>query len=308
MKPLLAALLLAGPLAAPAWSQTDSDQSYDQLIQRMAESTDPQELIRLARVLELGGRFAGAAEAYARAVDRSPNSFEALIGLGQMHTELGQMNAALAALRRAERHAETRAQQRRAAAARAWALALGGDTEQSLNILRALVRGGNRRTSGAYEAELFFVVAHRFGPERDRSAARQLLERDFPDSPLLDPNVSAFPSPANVLSLAVIQPDDTPLPPVRDQPAPAVDDADNPDRFTIAGIQTGSFRDPENAAFMLADIRDLGFSASLRSVEREDGTYYRVIVPIAVNQDPQELVVALKEHGIEGFLVVEHGD
>ena len=305
MKPIFAVLLLAGPLAAPAWSQTESDRSYDHVIRRSAESTDPQELVRLARVLELGGRFAGAAEAYARAVERSPDSFEALIGLGHMNTELGRIDAALTVLRRAERSAETRAQQRRAAAARAWALALGGDTERSLNMLRALVRGGDRRSIGAYEAELFFVVAHRFGPERDRTAARRLLEREFPDSPLLDPTVSAFPSPANVLSIAAIQPDHAPLPPVSDDD---LDESDDSDRFMIAGVQTGSFRDPENAAFMLADIRELGFSASLRSVEREDGTYYRVIVPIAANQDPQELIVALKEQGVEGFLVVEADD
>ena len=311
MKPILAVLLLVGPLVAPAWSQTENDRSYDHVIRRSAESTDPQELVRLARILELGGRFAGAAAAYARAVERSPDSFEALIGLGHMNTELGRIDAALTMLRRAERSAETRAQQRRAAAARAWALALGGDTERSLDMLRALVRGGNRRSIGAYEAELFFVVAHRFGPERDRAAARRLLEREFPDSPLLDPTVSAFPSPANVLSIAAVQPDDAPLPPLPPVPDDDADDSvdfDDADRFTITGVQTGSFRDPENAAFMLADIRDLGFSASLRSVEREDGTYYRVIVPIAADQDPQELIVALKEQGVEGFLVVEPGD
>ena len=311
MKPILAVLLLVGPLVAPAWSQTENDQSYDHVIRRSAESTDPQELVRLARILELGGRFAGAAAAYARAVERSPDSFEALIGLGHMNTELGRLDAALTMLRRAERSAETRAQQRRAAAARAWALALGGDTERSLDMLRALVRGGNRRSIGAYEAELFFVVAHRFGPERDRDAARRLLEREFPDSPLLDPTVSAFPSPANVLSIAAVQPDDAPLPPLPPVPDDDADDSvdfDDADRFTITGVQTGSFRDPENAAFMLADIRDLGFSAALRSVEREDGTYYRVIVPIAADQDPQEVIVALKEQGVEGFLVVEPGD
>lgn len=308
MRPLLIALLTAGLLAIPLWAQVDGAQSYDQLVQRAAESSEYGELLRIARILELGGRFAGAAEAYAQAAGLVPDSFDALIGLGQMNTELGQIDAALAALRQAERQAATRAQQRRAAAARAWALALGGEAEQSLSLLRALVRGGNRRSMGAYEAELFFVVAHRFGQDGDRNAARRLLERNFPASPLLDPTVSAFPSPANVLSLAEIQPDSAPLPTVQDQPTPAVDDAQDSDQVRIAGIQTGSFRDPENAAFMLSDIRELGFTAALRSVERGDGTYYRVIVPIANDQDPQALVIALKERGIEGFLVVENVD
>jgi hypothetical protein len=77
---------------------------------------------------------------------------------------------------------------------------------------------------------------------------------------------------------------------------------------TVAGIQTGSFRDPENASYMADDIRSMGFSAEIRTTESDGSTFYKVLVPLPTDSTPadaQETVVRLKERGVEGFLVFE---
>lgn len=77
-----------------------------------------------------------------------------------------------------------------------------------------------------------------------------------------------------------------------------------PETARPKGIQTGSFRDPENAQYMARDIRNYGFEAQVREVAVDGKTFFRVIVPIpADSTDPQELIVALKERGVEGFMI-----
>jgi hypothetical protein len=96
--------------------------------------------------------------------------------------------------------------------------------------------------------------------------------------------------------------DSTASTPVDDDPAP---EGDAP---AVAGIQTGSFRDPENAAYMAQDIRSMGFAAEIRTTESDGATFYKVLVPLPPNSTPgdaQETVVRLKERGVEGFLVFD---
>jgi hypothetical protein len=85
-------------------------------------------------------------------------------------------------------------------------------------------------------------------------------------------------------------------------------DTDPSQRSSVAGIQTGSFRDRENAQYMARDIRALEFSAEVREVEINNETFFRVIVPLpddATAESAQETVVRLKEEGVEGFLVFQ---
>lgn len=85
------------------------------------------------------------------------------------------------------------------------------------------------------------------------------------------------------------------------QDAPADDAA-------VSAIQTGSFRDAENARYMAEDIRAIGFAATVETAETANGTFYRVLVPMPAGSTPadaQRQVVELKERGIEGFLVFQ---
>ncbi|MFW5826560.1 MAG: SPOR domain-containing protein [Alkalispirochaeta sp.] len=83
----------------------------------------------------------------------------------------------------------------------------------------------------------------------------------------------------------------------------ASDDRQN----AVIGIQTGSFRDRENAQYMARDIRELDFPAEVQEVQVNNDTFFRVIVPLedATPESAQETVVRLKEEGVEGFLIFE---
>ena len=70
------------------------------------------------------------------------------------------------------------------------------------------------------------------------------------------------------------------------------------------GVQVGSFRDQENASYMAEDVGRLGFEVSIRSSDRS-GTIYHQVIVAPVNESPQQTVVRLKEHGLEGFLLFD---
>ncbi len=69
-------------------------------------------------------------------------------------------------------------------------------------------------------------------------------------------------------------------------------------------VQTGSFRDPENAHYMVRDLKERGFDA--RIVEKEIGAtlYYRVVIgsPQSV-ESAQLLLLRLKDATFEGVLL-----
>ncbi|TVR87951.1 MAG: hypothetical protein EA428_12460 [Spirochaetaceae bacterium] len=73
---------------------------------------------------------------------------------------------------------------------------------------------------------------------------------------------------------------------------------------SVYGVQTGSFRDAENAEYMVRDLEDRNFAARQRSRTVGENEFHQVYVPVA-GADPQEILVRLKEVGFEGFLLFE---
>ncbi len=77
---------------------------------------------------------------------------------------------------------------------------------------------------------------------------------------------------------------------------------------TVHAIQTGSFRDPENATYMARDISNAGFAAEVRQQSRNGQQLYQVVVPLDGGTGRQQALAtmtALKDAGIEGFLLYE---
>ena len=83
--------------------------------------------------------------------------------------------------------------------------------------------------------------------------------------------------------------------------SPAPDSSPEPN---VYGVQTGSFRDAENAQYMVQDLQERDFQARQRSRTVGNNKFYQVYVPVD-GRDPQQLLVQLKELGFEGFLLFE---
>jgi cell division protein FtsN len=88
------------------------------------------------------------------------------------------------------------------------------------------------------------------------------------------------------------------------QTIPASDAQETPGAAK-AFIQTGSFRDKENARFMVRDLKAKGFEARVMEVVIRDVRYYRVIVGSQQSTaQAQATLVRLKEAGYEGVLIL----
>ncbi|MDZ7793314.1 MAG: SPOR domain-containing protein [Spirochaetia bacterium] len=68
-------------------------------------------------------------------------------------------------------------------------------------------------------------------------------------------------------------------------------------------IQTGSFRDAENAHYMQRELEKQGFTAMVVQADVNGSTFYRVLVPIAYGETEEEIVLQLKEKSFEGYPV-----
>ena len=68
-------------------------------------------------------------------------------------------------------------------------------------------------------------------------------------------------------------------------------------------IQTGSFRDAENARYMQRTLEDEGFTVLVTQAKTGEATYYRVLVPIPFDGSEEQLILQLKEKGFEGYPV-----
>jgi tetratricopeptide (TPR) repeat protein len=64
-------------------------------------------------------------------------------------------------------------------------------------------------------------------------------------------------------------------------------------------LQAGSFTDRENAEYLIIDLNNAGFSATVQEVTIRDTIYYRVLVPIDPAAGMESFIVELKSAGFE---------
>ena len=177
----------------------------------------------------------------------------------------------------------------------------------------------------------------------DAQIVRQQLDSSYPDSlnrsvalseSTASPRILAMPTPAHILCCTAhgvtFGNDDSPQRNAANTTVPQHSDteANTPsisvNRATptdtslstndrhIIGIQTGSFRVARNSQYMQQDLRELGFNAEIRTVTQSAGNFYQVIVPIEergssddIGRRVRHMMIRLKEHGMEGFLLFE---
>jgi cell division septation protein DedD len=158
---------------------------------------------------------------------------------------------------------------------------------------------------------------------REAEAAEQLekLARGFPESPELalaqggDGRITYAPSPSRFL------PRELPVPVEKGieaaEPATsgeaaiaeatptastAAEEEKPPPRNVL--VQTGSFRDPENAHYMIRDLKASGFDAVIMEKQIGDTVYYRVVIgPAQTAEKAQAVLMKLKDAGFEGVLL-----
>lgn len=271
------------------------------------------------QVFETASRFARAAEWYAEAVREDPGWVTALYDHAVVLLEMGQITEAIPMLTSVINKASDRETQRSAAILRTRAYLMDGNPERALRHARSLTGDVN----DARSLFLLYEVARRAGDDSlAEESARQLdeffsgspewnLSRDVPGA-----RITHYPSPTRILGLPAVPNlgDRAQLPTVEPRepiPAPPTEPsrrARDRDQQQLLGIQTGSFRDRENAHYMVRDMGNLGFEAEISPTETDTGTFYRVIIPVGegdTHDKAQELVIRLKEEGVEGFLVFE---
>jgi tetratricopeptide (TPR) repeat protein len=192
------------------------------------------------------------------------------------------------------------------------------DQPSALAVPAALLALGEalrQRGDGAGAAEALAQLKSRFpaSPEaalaegstgvRYSALPQRLLPQRLPPSAAQEAaSPSAAPAPA-VPAPAAASPEATATAPAASSPAAAAPPASPPLK---ALVQAGSFRDPENAGYLVRDLVAHGFAARVMEKPVEGIRYYRVVV--GAEQSPesaQALILRLKDAGYEGFLLLE---
>ena len=132
------------------------------------------------------------------------------------------------------------------------------------------------------------------GLETDRESPISRSPTVEPEqSPELEPPETVAPAEPPAQPRAVAQPENKAQPPAEAQPS-----------SPTALVQTGSFRDRENAQYMVRDLKVSGFEAGI--VEKRIGTtlYYRVVIsPLMTVEQAQAVLMQLKDASFEGVLL-----
>lgn len=274
---------------------------------------------------ELAGNFDGALHNYEELLQIDPENDDIRLRAAAAALETGDFE-------RARRHAQyvidsarDRENQRLAGLYLALSHLNQGNRTDALPLFRSLTRGETRRTVESRTLVYALLAARAWEAEEYARELEGKLEALYPTT--LDrltlareSGVSLAPRPSILLPAAPWEilppersgsseeagPPETPEDPEADEMAAETSEEVGQEEALVIGIQTGSFNDEKNALVMRDEIREEGIPAQVRGVELQGRQYYRVVVPTNGAVPPaeaQELVVRLKELGVEGFLL-----
>lgn len=288
-------------------------------------------LVHIGRVYELAHRIDRARRFYSEAARILPEDDRIGLRFAAASLELGNTREAIITLSRIVNTPDSAATQRTAAVLRARAFYLNGEVDRAILHAQSLA-GMDLSAESATRPDVtaLFLLGDLLKDAGREAQYRQLQERirqQFPDAPetaLLaterTDSIRLYPTPSR-LAFTSSPFTVTELPLETDIASSGGDrtgdngadieeiesDAVEETRTTVSGVQTGSFRDAENAQYMARDIEAYGFPTEIREVAIDGESYFRVIVPVSGDapEDAQDLVVELKERGVEGFLVFE---
>lgn len=283
------------------------------------DSRDPElqgELARaLGQLLSTGNRFEEALSWFDRAlavVEGAARS-RVLLEKAEVLIQLGRGAEARELARQSRDGAADRDLRVRSIAVVARAYAAEGDARAADDILRGIEVVSDRRELSPQTLHQMYRVARDLGNERRARRISEQLRQQYPESPeallLAEGRVREALSPSGIAAGGFTVPAATDTNDLPQESGDGPDEDGSSDAAVF--IQVGSFQDPENAEYMEQDMEELGFESLVRSRELGERSYYQVLIPVVVEEGEdrqsavQDLVVALKERGYEGFLVSE---
>ena len=215
---------------------------------------------------------------------------------------------------------------RRELQARIWLLlarihGLEGKQREAEPLYRLLITSYGDTTVAPATLLAYYEFLTSLGREGEAAEQLEKLARGFPDSPELalaqggDGRIAYAPSPSRFL------PQELPAPVgkgieaagqassgeaaiVEAKPtAPTAAEEEKPSPLNVL-VQTGSFRDPENAHYMIRDLKASGFDAGIMEKRIGDTVYYRVVIgPAQTAEKGQAVLMKLKDASFEGVLL-----
>lgn len=315
----------------------ESRAMLEELVQSTEDSQTRQRAHELiAELAELSGEYGVAQRHYRLAWDARPDSrrLDLLLASALLRLELGELGTALEEADSVIAQAgDDVSLQTDARLLRTRILLAQAETEQATAELNAQ-RQSVTTDGSASQVFLLYELSRSVGDTQSAADAGMALRDRYPDSVEyalirqdLEPpqrRVQRYPSPAQLFS-SHAPGDESPLPavalpadgagptepqsPVTGTPAVSVlRDASSSEARTVRAIQAGAFRDPENATYMARDISNSGFPAEVRERSDGDAAVYVVLVPMdagTTRDSALERMTALKEAGIEGFLIYD---
>jgi len=272
-----------------------------------------------ASLWERMGAFEPAQRAYhlAYRTHPAPSSFPYLLRSAHLLFELGELEESEKQTRFALSQAEKPEDRWEAQFHLARIFAVTHRSSDALTVgKRLLEESASYRKDSQALLYFLYTVTGTLGLKKEQATYREALEKiggllkNFV-SPDGKTRITPLPLPSLFFS-------DATLPVASDTPPPLtlrtiegtgmekVTKSSPPPRAT--GIQVGSFSQKENAEYLARDLRTLGFPILVKQGQRKDGSFlYRTIVPLPTDpsENPQTVLIKLKEHGFEGFFIFE---
>jgi len=274
-------------------------------------------LAEKASYLEVRGDYAEAQAVMEEAARRSDGeeSLHHLLRSAELLLETGDLDRSMEQARAVAGGSSQPALKRRAIFHLARLFAATGDLSEACRLAAALLEEGARHRGDEAILLFLFETAGRLGQESRKKAALDRLAAEYPESPEYrlarlaagsPSGVKPFPSPSSLLS-----PPAEGSPPAAGAGKAAVPESGVPAASAPQipwAVQTGSFSVRENAEYMVLDLKKAGFPAEIREETRPGGNrMHKVVVPLPpdarTDQGTQNLLIRLKERGIEGFLI-----
>ncbi|MFO7848522.1 MAG: tetratricopeptide repeat protein [Spirochaetia bacterium] len=269
-------------------------------------------LLMLAHLEESLGNYKDAQSHYQSAafVRRGERDYKALFHSALLLIEQGEYSLAEVQLTRVRDSTDSEKLMRTAQLNLARLYALTGNTEEAEKTIAGIMED----ETGPEIYYLIYTVSSHLEMDEQARAAGQRLIKEFPKSPeaqLVQGIAEEAPSTEKVFGLLLREEtaesskaaSGEAQKETRGQPQQDEEQVKPQEEQKARGVQTGSFRDIENADYMAAELEKKGFSAQVEEKTVNGTKYHQVIVPVPEDLRAQNIMLRLKEEGFEGYPV-----